>query len=158
MQYFGDNLTARYFCCESNEPYWTMRCKVCLILSECYLLDLLLFERGLGIFVFRLTRPCLIVKDLSPQAKFLEPTSYCTVINCLFTFLYNKCFWLLWRCYSQVWTCKSFVLKLDCVVCSFVWFSNQNMSTYQVSSYFHAQWVPPTSWTASVTRYIYTPN
>ncbi len=35
---------------------------------------------------FRLTWPCLIVEVLATQMKFLEPSGYCTMINCASTF------------------------------------------------------------------------
>ena len=44
------------------------------------------FEHGLGIHDFSPTWPCLIIKVLVAPAKFLQPSSYCIVINCAFTF------------------------------------------------------------------------
>ena len=44
-------------------------------------------EQGLGISICKPTWPCLIIKVLATRAKFLEPSSYCTVINYCITFL-----------------------------------------------------------------------
>ena len=38
--------------CEDDEPHWTVRCRACLILSKCYLLDLL------GLWSWRTTLDC----------------------------------------------------------------------------------------------------
>ena len=35
---------------------------------------------------FIITWPCLMVKVLTTRAKFLEPSDYCNIINCIFTF------------------------------------------------------------------------
>ena len=43
-------------------------------------------EHKIGIHGFRPIWPCLIVKLLTTQAKFLQPSSYWTVINYIFTF------------------------------------------------------------------------
>ena len=43
-------------------------------------------EHGFGILGFRSTWPCLVVEVLVIRVKFLEPSGYCTVINCTFTF------------------------------------------------------------------------
>ena len=43
-------------------------------------------------------RPCLIIKILATQTKFLEPSDYWTVINCTFPF----CSTLVFDCFSSV--------------------------------------------------------
>ena len=40
---------------------------------------------SLGIFSFRTTWPSLIITALANKEKFLEPSNYCVVINCIFT-------------------------------------------------------------------------
>ena len=43
-------------------------------------------EHSLGIHGFRPTSTCLIVKVLGDRVKFLQPSGYCTVINCTLNF------------------------------------------------------------------------
>ena len=43
-------------------------------------------KHGFGIYGFRPTWPCPIIEVLPARVKFLESSSYCTVINCTFTF------------------------------------------------------------------------
>ena len=50
------------------------------------------FKYGLRIHTFRSIWPCLIVKVLVTWVKFLEPSSYWTVINCTFTFQTTNAF------------------------------------------------------------------
>ena len=71
----------------------TVRCWVHLILSKCYLLDLLLWLGAWNqILVFRPTWLYLIIEVLATQKKFLETSSYCTVINYTFTFCIGNVF------------------------------------------------------------------
>ena len=65
---------------EDDELHWTTRCWTHLMLSECYLLDL-------QIYAFRSSSSCLIIKVLATQARFLELSDYCIVINHAFIFL-----------------------------------------------------------------------
>ena len=51
-----------------------------------------------------LTWSCQIVEVFATRTKFLEPSGYCIVINCAFTFSRTKCLWLLPQRYSQFWT------------------------------------------------------
>ena len=48
-------------------------------------------EHSLRIHNFRPTWPCLIAEVLITQAKFVKPSVYCALINCIFTFC-AKCF------------------------------------------------------------------
>ena len=43
-------------------------------------------EHGLRIYSFRPIWTCLIIEVLATWVKFLEPSGYCTVTNCAFTF------------------------------------------------------------------------
>ena len=49
-------------------------------------------EHCLGIHAFGPTRPCLIVEVIATQAKFLQSSCYCTVINCANTFSITNIF------------------------------------------------------------------
>ena len=49
-------------------------------------------EHGLGIYGFRSTWPCLIIKVLATWVKLLEPSSLFSVINCIFTFCTTNVF------------------------------------------------------------------
>ena len=51
------------------------------------------FKQDLRINDGRHTLSCLIIKFLATQLKFLDPSSYCTVINYSFTF-YTNIFWI----------------------------------------------------------------
>ena len=79
---------------ESDESHWTERCQACLMLSECYSLDLPDLFKALSwnpCFQTYLTLPdhqgscnpskiswpiwpCVIIKVLTIQTKFLEPS------------------------------------------------------------------------------------
>ena len=85
----------------------TMRCRACLIISECYSSDLLQWlEHSLGINGFRSTWPYLIVEFLATQAKFLKPSGYCSDQLSL-QFSHNNCFFfiasaVLWLIFEPV--------------------------------------------------------
>ena len=94
------------------------------------------FEHGLGIHGFRTTCHSLIVKVLATRAKFLEPSVYCTLINCSFNFSHMKCFGLRPRRYGPVWTCKTLVASLDFIARSYVQLLNyiQSETMHNVSA------------------------
>ena len=94
-------------------------------------------EHGIGIYSFRPPWPCLIVEVLATWAKFLELFGYSTVINCTFIFCTTNVFWLLPWHYGPIWTCKTYIPKLDYIACSFVWLSNKTHSEKQCTTY---QW------------------
>ena len=73
-------ISSRCFCQghEGEEAHWTVRCWCHLIL--CY--SLYGLEHDLKIH----TWTYLIIEVLVTLVKFLEPSGYCTVNNCLFTF------------------------------------------------------------------------
>ena len=56
-------------------------------------------EHDYGIHSYRPTCPCLIIKVLVTQVKFLKPSFHCTVVNCAFTFSEVNFFGLLALCY-----------------------------------------------------------
>ena len=105
--------------CEGDKLHWTGRCWAHLILFECYSLDLPLLEHLLGMFSLRPTWLCLVIEAPATQAKFHQSSGNCTVINCTFTILYNKCFWLLPQYYGLVQTHKVYYqIRLHC---TFIW-------------------------------------
>ena len=67
------------FCwsCKGDKSHWTVRCRACLLFR---------------ILSFKPTWPFLIVKIVATQAKFLKPSSYCTVINYASTFYATNVF------------------------------------------------------------------
>ena len=76
--------------CEGDEQHWTVRYRVRLILSECYLSDLSLW---LGVQL-RNSRfyAYLFMKVFETRVKFLEHPRFCTVINCAFNFYTTNVF------------------------------------------------------------------
>ena len=56
------------------------------LLSDTYWICLYGLEHSLKIYGFRPTWTCLFVKVLAPWSEYLEPSGYCTVINCTFAF------------------------------------------------------------------------
>ena len=90
-QYFGNMRHSNTSGCfyqghEGDKPHSIVRCWACLILSECYSSDLPLW--------LRTTSPYFII-------KVLEPSGYCSEINCTFTFCATNIF----GCF-HVWTCS----------------------------------------------------
>ena len=64
---------------------------------QIYINDL---EHGFGIHTFGPTLPCLIIKVLATQLKFIEPCSYCS--NCMFTFCTTNVFDCFWGIMAQL--------------------------------------------------------
>ena len=97
----------------------------------------------LGIHVFRPTWLCLIVEVLATWEKFLKPLSYCTVINCNFTFNQHNFFiasvvsWYSLNCLNI-----SFWIRIRCVF--FVRLSNHtiNEAEHSVSAHQLPQYYP----------------
>ena len=67
---------------------------------------------SLSIHDFMLTWPLIIIKVLVTWEKFLEPSGYSAVINCIFTFHRTNIFWLFLQHYGPVWIHKAQVPKL----------------------------------------------
>ena len=84
---------------ESEKTYWVVSCRTRLILSKSYSSDL---EHGLGIRGFWPTCPCLIIKILETGTKFLQPFTYSTVINCIFTFRTTNIFGCVMAAFEHV--------------------------------------------------------
>ena len=93
--YFGESKVLEYFDnirnrlavsdaffqgCERDEPYWTVKYRARLILSECYSMDLPLYLS----MVLSLPELDQFIKVLATWAKILEPGVYSSVINCNF--------------------------------------------------------------------------
>ena len=83
---------------------------------------------NLRIHCLRLSWPCLIIKVLATQAKFLEPSDYCTVINYAFTFCLINDF----GCFSSIMAQFELIRK-SCQIrlgCTFIC----------VNFKFHSEW------------------
>ena len=83
------NLAALDFLLRLWKWQTTLNCKMSSStdILWCYPLNLHYgFEHGLRIYAFRPIWPCLIIEILATWVKFLEPFSYCTIINCTFTY------------------------------------------------------------------------
>ena len=72
-------------------------------LPKCYLPNLSLWLRAWPQKT-RSTWLCWIVEVLATQVKLLKPSSYYTVINCIFTFCKDVLVIFLVLCYNPVWT------------------------------------------------------
>ena len=66
--------------------------------SATFLICLDGLKPSLGICGCKPTWPCLIAKVFATQLKFLNPSGYCTVINCIFIFCTTNVF----SCFSSV--------------------------------------------------------
>ena len=64
-------------------------------------------ELGLKIHGFRPTWPCLMIKVLVTEAKFLEPSAYCTLMPCAFIFHAINAFGCFSQSYGPVQTHKA---------------------------------------------------
>ena len=138
-----------------------MKYRACLILSECYSLDLLLWigvqlrnQRFLAYLALPDRRCFCNLSEISRTIWLL----YCDQLYCNLS--YSKCFWLLQRHYGPVWTCKAYVSELDYVVCSSVQLSNHtpseamhNVSVHQLSWYYQSNCVAFAASTVLVPRY-----
>ena len=97
-------------------------------------------ENCLGIHGFRLIRSCLIVKVLATQAKFLELSDYCTVINCTFNFCIKDILVAF-----MVWTCKAWIPKLNYIVYSSIHLSNHTWNEAMQIMSMHSPIILPTT-------------
>ena len=119
LQYFGNMRHDSRALDAFAEIIKDVRCWARLILSKCFLIDLLLWLEAQPQY------PVLGLPDLAWSLRFLEPewnflNYLIIVINYAFTFLYNKCFWFLLWCYGPVQICKSSQIRLlDVHLCSF---------------------------------------
>ena len=120
---------------------------------ECYSLDLLLW---LGSWPWNPQ----FYAYLANWAKFLEPSSCCTVVNFAFAFHTTKVF----DCFCSV------MAQFELVKYKFLnktaWHVHlssfqithseamHNMSAHQLPQYYQPQWAPPIVWTTSVVRYM----
>ena len=116
-------------------------------------------EHGLGIHVFRPTWSCLIVKVFAALVKFLEPSSYCTIIKWVFTFHSTNGFGCFYCIMAQFKLIKH-VSELDYIACSSVWLSNptqntsmHNLSAHQLPWYYQPQCLTSMAWTTLVMWY-----
>ena len=112
-------------------------------------------EHGLGIHAFMPTWPCLIVEFLPIQVKFLEPSGYCTVINCTFTFHTKNVLGCFFNIMDQFELVKHRT-TLHVHLCGFLirYKAMHNMSAYQQQRYYHLQRVATTVWILTVTWYM----
>ena len=97
-----------YFCRGRNddESHRTFRCWAHLILSEStHRICIYGSEHGLGIYAWRPSWPCLIAKAHAIRMKFFQPSGYCTLIECAFTFCTTSIF--CWLCsITELVKCK----------------------------------------------------
>ena len=134
-----------------TKKHWTMRYRVRLTLSACYMLDLLQW------FEARPRKPRFQAYPTLPDRRSTYNTSlvYCDQLR--LHLLHNKCFWLIpWR-YMPVRTHKACSwIKLYCTFTCVVdkshteWRNTQCVGTLW---YYQPQRVPTRTWTASVTWY-----
>ena len=75
-------------------------------------------------YCFTSTSTWLIFEVLTTRAKFLEPSSYCSVITCTFIVRTMIVYWLFLYHHGPVRTHKAYVPELDYVTHSSVRFSN----------------------------------
>ena len=91
-------------------------------------------EHNLGIHDFRPTWPCQIVKVLATWVKFLESSSYCTVINCAFIFHTTNIFGSFYSIIWSVWICKtlSSQMGLHCMFICAIWSKAKLVTNHQL--------------------------
>ena len=85
---------------EGEEPLWTLGCWAHLIFSISVTRQIYLAKCLQKCFEIRKISPTwayLIIEVLITRAKFLQPSGYCTMINCTFTFCMTNVFFLLLR-------------------------------------------------------------
>ena len=110
---------------------------------------------------FRPPWPCQIIEVLVTQAKFLDPSDYCSIINCTFTFCTTNDFSCFHSIMAQFELVKHKFLNYItlCIhLCGFwITLKMKQYMTCQFSNYVYYQpeRIPTSAWIASVTWYVY---